>query len=144
VHRVRRQTGSGKTFTITGGTERYQDRGLIPRALSHIFHCVKQRSDAQYTVYVSYMEIYNEQAYDLLDPSQESKALEDLPRIRLMEDDEGSVHLRNLSLHLATTEEDALNLLFLGDTNRAVSGAIQHDAHESRIQLALCSVVADR
>ena len=26
------QTGSGKTFTITGGAERYADRGLIPRA----------------------------------------------------------------------------------------------------------------
>lgn len=31
------QTGSGKTFTITGGAERYVDRGLIPRSLSYIF-----------------------------------------------------------------------------------------------------------
>ena len=31
------QTGSGKTFTITGGAERYSDRGIIPRALSYIF-----------------------------------------------------------------------------------------------------------
>ncbi len=31
------QTGSGKTFTITGGGERYQDRGIIPRVLSHLF-----------------------------------------------------------------------------------------------------------
>jgi len=31
------QTGSGKTFTITGGAERYADRGIIPRALSYIF-----------------------------------------------------------------------------------------------------------
>jgi kinesin family member 6/9 len=115
------QTGSGKTFTITGGSERYQDRGLIPRSLSHIFHCFKQRSDAQYMAYVSYLEIYNETAYDLLDPSQESKALEDLPTVKLQEDGEGNVHLRNLSLHLATTEEDALNLLFLGDTNRAIA-----------------------
>ena len=69
----------GKTFTLSGGTERYEDRGLIPRSLAHIFHCVKQRTDAQYTAHVSYMEIYNEAAYDLLDPSQESKALEELP-----------------------------------------------------------------
>jgi kinesin family protein 6/9 len=27
------QTGSGKTFTVTGGPEKYADRGLIPRAL---------------------------------------------------------------------------------------------------------------
>lgn len=30
-----------------------------------------------------------------------------------MEDDEGGVHLRNLSMHLTTSEEDALNKLFL-------------------------------
>lgn len=31
------QTGSGKTFTITGGAERYADRGIIPRTVSHLF-----------------------------------------------------------------------------------------------------------
>ena len=31
------QTGSGKTFTITGGAERYIDRGIIPWTLSYIF-----------------------------------------------------------------------------------------------------------
>ena len=31
------QTGSGKTFTITGGAERFVDRGLIPRAISYVF-----------------------------------------------------------------------------------------------------------
>ena len=31
------QTGSGKTFTITGGAERYDDRGIIPRVLTYLF-----------------------------------------------------------------------------------------------------------
>ncbi|KAA3681742.1 kinesin family member 6/9 [Paragonimus westermani] len=31
------QTGSGKTFTITGGAEKYSDRGIIPRAIAYIF-----------------------------------------------------------------------------------------------------------
>ncbi len=31
------QTGTGKTFTITGGAERYEDRGIIPRTLSYLF-----------------------------------------------------------------------------------------------------------
>ena len=31
------QTNSGKTYTITGGAERYVDRGIIPRTLSYIF-----------------------------------------------------------------------------------------------------------
>ena len=39
------QTGSGKTFTITGGAERYVDRGLIPRSLSYIFEYFEKVSE---------------------------------------------------------------------------------------------------
>jgi len=44
------QTGSGKTFTITGGAMHYADRGIIPRTLSSIFSEVTKRSDHQYQV----------------------------------------------------------------------------------------------
>ena len=74
------QTGSGKTFTITGGAERYADRGLIPRAIAHIFAKLNAQREDQWEVHISYLEIYNEVGYDLLDPSHESKGLEDLPR----------------------------------------------------------------
>ncbi|KUF86564.1 hypothetical protein AM588_10002352 [Phytophthora nicotianae] len=75
------QTGSGKTFTITGGAERYEDRGLIPRALSLIFERMRNTSQAQIIAQISYLEIYNNQGYDLLDPNHEStKSLDDLPR----------------------------------------------------------------
>lgn len=40
------QTGSGKTFTITGGAERYSDRGIIPRTLSYLYECFSQVSAA--------------------------------------------------------------------------------------------------
>ena len=91
------QTGSGKTFTITGGAERYVDRGLIPRAISYMFAKLAERSDLIYEMRISYLEIYNEAGYDLLDPSHESKGLEDLPKVSLLEDDDGRMHLRNLS-----------------------------------------------
>ena len=73
------QTGSGKTFTITGGAERYADRGIIPRSMQRIFAIVKESTKVRYAVRVSYMEIYNENAYDLLDSTEETKALEELP-----------------------------------------------------------------
>lgn len=38
-----------------------------------------------------------------------------------MEDNDGNMHLKNLSLHPASSEEEALNLLFLGDTNRMIA-----------------------
>jgi len=115
------QTGSGKTFTLTGGPERYSDRGIIPRAISTLFQEFRSRSDMQYKCYISYLEIYMEQGYDLLDPSHETKKLEDLPKVIMLEDEHGNFHLKNLSMHVADTEEDALNLLFMGDTNRAIA-----------------------
>ena len=44
------QTGSGKTFTITGGAERYVDRGIIPRTISYIFSEVSKRNTSKYSV----------------------------------------------------------------------------------------------
>ncbi|XP_030413141.1 kinesin-like protein KIF6 isoform X1 [Gopherus evgoodei] len=115
------QTGSGKTFTITGGAERYSDRGIIPRTLSYIFQQLEKDSSKVYTTHVSYLEIYNECGYDLLDPRHEASRLEDLPKVTIMEDPDQNIHLKNLSLQQATNEEEALNLLFLGDTNRMIA-----------------------
>ncbi len=115
------QTGSGKTFTLTGGTEKYIDRGIIPRAISMLYNEYRSRTDIQFKAYISYLELYNDQGYDLLDQAKESKALEDLPKVVMLEDEHGNFHLKNLSMHLADTEEEALNLLFLGDTNRAIA-----------------------
>eukprot|EP00435_Cladocopium_sp_Y103_P056534 s1409_g19.t1 len=51
----------------------------------------------------------------------------DLPKVQLREDEEGNIHLRNLSVNMAQKEEDALNLLFLGDTNRVVAETPMND-----------------
>ncbi|NXU39322.1 KIF6 protein, partial [Drymodes brunneopygia] len=115
------QTGSGKTFTITGGAERYSDRGIIPRTLSYIFDQLQKDSSKVYTTHVSYLEIYNECGYDLLNPRHEACKMEDLPKVTIMEDTDQNIHLKNLSLQQATNEEEALNLLFLGDTNRMIA-----------------------
>ena len=45
-------------------------------------------------------------------------------RVNLMEDEDNNIHLKNLSIHPANNEEEALNLLFLGDTNRMISEII--------------------
>lgn len=62
------QTGSGKTYSITGGST-YKCRGLIPRAISDLFRGVAKDTapGVTYKVQVSYVEIYNEVVYDLLD-----------------------------------------------------------------------------
>ncbi|XP_071495636.1 kinesin-like protein KIF6 [Diadema antillarum] len=115
------QTGSGKTFTITGGAERYIDRGIIPRTLSYLFQQYAKNPEYVYTTYISYLELYNECGYDLLDPKHEAAKLEDLPKVSLMEDSDGNIHMKNIMTHQASSEEEALNWLFLGDTNRMIA-----------------------
>ena len=63
------QTGAGKTFTMSGGMQNYKYRGLIPRAITHVFQEIGSRFDNEYTVRVSYLEIYNELMFDLISPT---------------------------------------------------------------------------
>jgi kinesin family protein 6/9 len=151
------QTGSGKTYTITGGPERYEDRGLIPRTLSSLFSEMQSASEFNYTVRISYLEIYQGVGYDLLDPNHETKNLQDLPRVSMTTDGDGNVVLKNIGeLPVASVEvrgtcvcvcvcvrvcmymcvhvcvsirtQDALNLLFVGDTNRIICTTPSNDS----------------
>ena len=121
-------TGSGKTFTMTGGVERYADRGIVPRSLQYAFKLLEElhsTKKAEVSIAVSYLEIYNAQGYDLL--SQRSRRLDDLPKIFIREAENGDMHLQNLTINAAPSEEEALNLLFLGDTNRVVAETPMND-----------------
>ena len=86
------QTGAGKTYTMQGpgassadaesadaaafGSE---ERGLVPRVLEHVFASLASEADKmgeredgasfRYAASCSFLEIYNECLYDLLDPS---------------------------------------------------------------------------
>ncbi len=44
------QTGAGKTHTMTGFAESYQNRGIIPRSLQHLYQEINTRQDFSYTV----------------------------------------------------------------------------------------------
>ncbi|XP_018564789.1 kinesin-like protein KIF6 [Anoplophora glabripennis] len=116
------QTGSGKTYSITGSSKDYNDRGIIPRSIQYVF-AQNEKVTIKPTVYISYMEIYNEIGYDLLNSRHDNTArsLEELPRIVLLEDSNGEVHMRNLSVLPVSTEQEAMRLLFLGDTNRIIA-----------------------
>lgn len=71
------QTSSGKTHTIEGSGRKFADRGIIPRALSYIYQEVERRTDKgeDVSVHISYMEIYQDTGYDLLNPGMRPGAL---------------------------------------------------------------------
>ena len=100
------QTGSGKTFTITGGADSYEDRGIIPRAISLVFAEIQTRTDYTHTVHICYLEIYNNDGYDLLGAGGGGGAdgtMVKLPGLR--ETDDGEVYVQKLSQHHCTNEE---------------------------------------
>lgn len=61
------QTGSGKTYTMDGTDEHL---GVIPRTVDLLFESVKgyKRMGWQYEIRATFLEIYNEVLYDLLNP----------------------------------------------------------------------------
>ena len=46
--------------------------------------------------------------------------MEDLPRVKVHKNSEGNVEFSNLRNYRVENEEDMLNLLFVGDTNRVI------------------------
>ena len=72
-------------------------------------------------MHIAYLEIYNETGYDLLNPDREVQMLEDLPKVAIMEDEDGNIHMRNLSIHRANNEEEALNLVTLIQLHAALA-----------------------
>jgi len=115
------QTGSGKTFTMNGG-ESWQQRGIIPRVFSFLFEEVRRRQPyMECNIYASYFEIYNENGYDLLDRKHAEKTFEKWNKISLYEDQNQNLHLKNLTIHSCKNEQDAIDLLMMGNFIRQVS-----------------------
>uniref|UniRef100_A0A8V1A923 Kinesin-like protein n=1 Tax=Gallus gallus TaxID=9031 RepID=A0A8V1A923_CHICK len=112
------QTGAGKTYTMTGATAEYKHRGIIPRAVQQVFKAITRSVDSFITVRISYLEIYNETLCDLLSTMTSSGASD--VQMAIVDCPQG-VYVKGLSIHSVSDEEDALNLLFEGETNRVIA-----------------------
>ncbi len=73
--RFSRLPGSGKTYTMSGREEVIAGDGytgadthdgIISRAVQHLFGAMAKKTDTKYALSASYLEIYNEGIYDLL------------------------------------------------------------------------------
>ncbi|KAL1290080.1 hypothetical protein AAHE18_20G103800 [Arachis hypogaea] len=109
------QTGTGKTYTMEGECKRSKsgpngelpaEAGVIPRAVKQIFDTLESQN-AEYSVKVTFLELYNEEITDLLAPEELSKvSLEDKQKkqLPLMEDGKGGILVRGLEEEIVTSE----------------------------------------
>ncbi len=70
---------------------------------------------------IAYLEIYNDQMCDLLRTLDNQSDFQQQQQQQLaIGEDSGLVYVKGLSYRIANDEEAALNLLFEGETNRAI------------------------
>jgi kinesin family protein 6/9 len=122
------QTGSGKTYSMMGDTKSYDQRGVIPRALHYLFQEIEMREDREVTVRVSYLEIYNEELYDLL--AENPGTADNL----VIVEQNRSTFVKGLYQKPVANEEEALASFFEGESGRSVaSHALNSNSSRSHV-----------
>ncbi|KAF3453779.1 hypothetical protein FNV43_RR04220 [Rhamnella rubrinervis] len=118
------QTGTGKTYTMEGGLRKKNgefpgDAGVIPRAVKQIFD-ILEAQNAEYSMKVTFLELYNEEITDLLAPEETTKFIDDKSKkpIALMEDGKGGVFVRGLEEEIVCTANEIYKILEKGSAKR--------------------------
>ena len=131
------QTGTGKTFTMEGDRAPSNDDmsweddplvGIIPRSVSHLFSALNSISNCEYSVKISFMELYNEELSDLLSDSADSNE-----KLRIFDDSnrKGSVVIPGLEEVVVKNKNEVYKILRKG-TERRQKAATLMNAQSSR------------
>ncbi|XP_021642903.2 kinesin-like protein KIN-12C isoform X2 [Hevea brasiliensis] len=118
------QTGSGKTYTMMGEINQLEgnlseDCGITPRMFEYLFSRIREEEESRkneklrFSCKCSFLEIYNEQITDLLEPSSTN--------LQLREDLRKGVYVENLTEYNVKTVNDVTKLLSQGAANRKMA-----------------------
>lgn len=119
------QTGAGKSYTMMGSNiDDPEQRGVIPRIVEQIFASIMSSpSTIEYTVRVSYMEIYMEKIRDLLAPQNDN-----LP---IHEEKNRGIYVKGLLEIYVSSVQEVYEVMRRGGNARMVS-ATNMNAESSR------------
>lgn len=109
------QTGSGKTYTMGTGFDYEPNdnhQGIIPRTLFHIFSRIndfldENNGNTRFKMAVRFIELYNEDIIDLLDPHSKGKLC------RIHENDLGHITVTGATIMPISNPIEALRLVLL-------------------------------
>ncbi|AGO11393.1 AaceriACR145Wp [[Ashbya] aceris (nom. inval.)] len=128
-------TGSGKTFTMSGNK---QEPGLIPQCVGNIFDRISSEHHAagEFEVKVSYLEIYNEKIYDLLNYVDRQAGSTGQPSrnatgLKIRDDSKYGVKVVDLTEQVVSSHEDVMRWIATGDRNRK-TGETDFNTRSSR------------
>eukprot|EP00127_Corallochytrium_limacisporum_P006334 Clim_evm45s225 gene=Clim_evmTU45s225 len=127
------QTSSGKTHTMHGNPE---CPGITIKALRHIFQLTAASQDREYLLRVSYMEIYNENIRDLLEPRNSRN-------LKISENYQREVQVSNLTERVVSNPLEAMETIRAGEVNRTF-GETNMNERSSRAHTIFRIVVESR
>lgn len=108
------QTGAGKSYSMMGNLDNEESKGIIPRIVEQIFESIlTSPGNIEYTVRVSYMEIYMERIRDLLNPSNDN-----LP---IHEEKSRGVYVKGLLEIYVSSVQEVYEVMRRGGSARAVA-----------------------
>ncbi|XP_029465083.1 kinesin-like protein KIF7 [Rhinatrema bivittatum] len=122
------QTGSGKTYTIgeaSLASISEDEQGIIPRAMAEIFRLIDENDLIDYTVKISYLEVYKEDFRDLLEVETASKD------IQIREVEKGNIVLCGVKENEVEGLDEVLSMLEMGNTAKHTA-ATQINVQSSR------------
>lgn len=124
------QTGSGKTHTMLGKPD-HNIPGMYVLASQDIFRAIDQQSDS-YDIFVSMMEIYGDEVYDLLSANKQRL----IPR----EDAKKKVQIQGLVQKPVSDIEELMYAIESGSTQRSTSMTGMNEASSrSHAILQVCA-----
>ncbi|CBI26728.3 unnamed protein product, partial [Vitis vinifera] len=139
------QTGSGKTYTMWGppsamveGQSTTSHLGIVPRIFQMLFAEIQKEQEnfvgkqINYQCRCSFLEIYNEQIGDLLDPTQRNLEIKDDPK--------NGFYVENLTEEYVTSYEDVTQILIKGLSSRKV-GATSINSKSSRSHVVFTCII---
>jgi hypothetical protein len=139
-------TGAGKTHTMMGSSRgddsrSNSDAGIIPNALSDVFALISQHQSQglpteSWAISVSFMEVYNEQVYDLLEPTGKVLSVREDP-------ERGVVVVAGLTQQQVSSTEHVLQLLVSGNKNRKTESTMANQV-SSRSHAILQLIIKHR
>jgi len=114
------QTSSGKTHTMFGKESHiFDDPGIVPRCVRDIF---KHSIGIDMSVFVSFIQVYNEQVYDMLDDPERRKPLS------IHESSHSSISIAGLTEYQVHTFKQCMSLVELGLRNRTIRETCMNNA----------------
>ncbi|KAL6504271.1 hypothetical protein OROGR_026194 [Orobanche gracilis] len=124
------QTGSGKTYTMgTNYNGEEQRAGVIPKVMDTIFSKVERMKEStEFLIRVSFIEIFKEEVFDLLDPKTTGPAR--VP-IQIRERVSGGIALAGVTEAEVRAKEEMASYLLQGSLCRA-TGSTNMNTQSSR------------